>query len=150
MRHLQVWNFHLWLWAVKTSTAFLFLWQKFLFKESVLTYRKSNGTTVARQQGLGGGGARTGVFARFSEWATVGVTMVIWHPNVAVGDLSYRQRQVNQLRVLWLRKRARSSKFWVLLFDPYVFVSAYLHWRPIHPHRNRQPHKCATYCVLVT
>lgn len=36
------------------SAAFLFLLQKFPFKESVWTYRKSNGTTVARQQGLGG------------------------------------------------------------------------------------------------
>lgn len=39
----------------------------------------------------------------------MGVTMVIWHPNVAVGDLGYRQRQVNQLRVLQLKKLAHTS-----------------------------------------
>lgn len=70
---------------------------RFLFKESAWTYRKSNGTTVARQWGSGGvqqeGGGYKGVFTRFSEWATEGVTMVIWHPNVAVGDLGYRERE---------------------------------------------------------
>lgn len=39
----------------------------------------------------------------------MGVTMVIWHPNVAVGDLGYRQRQVNQLQVPQLRKLAHTS-----------------------------------------
>lgn len=30
------------------------------------------------------------------QQATEGVTMVIWHPNVAVRDLGYRKREVNQ------------------------------------------------------
>lgn len=53
------WDLHVWhsfviVGGEDGSAAFLFLLQKFLFKESVWTYRKSNGTTVARQQGLGG------------------------------------------------------------------------------------------------
>lgn len=35
--------------------------------------------------------------------------MVIWHPNVAVGDLGYREREVNQWRALQPEKLANTS-----------------------------------------
>lgn len=41
------------------------------------------------------------------QQATEGVTMVIWHPNVVVRDLGYREREVNQIRGC----SQRSSKY---------------------------------------
>lgn len=70
---------------------------RFLFKESARTYRKSNGTSVARQQGVQ---QEKGVFTGFSKWGMEGVTMVIWHLNVAVRDLGCKDREVNQCQVL--------------------------------------------------
>lgn len=89
-------------WRWKSS--FLVPVLKVLFKESAWTYRKSNGTSVAKQRGWG----RRGWWCSqgFSEWVTEGVTMEIRHPNVAVRDLGNRQREVNYWQVLRLEKLA--------------------------------------------
>lgn len=81
-----------------------FLWQKFLFKESVLTYRKSNGTTVARQQGLGGVelGCSQGSVSE-PPWVSP------WWFGIPMLRLETWATDKDKLRVLRLRKLAHTS-----------------------------------------
>lgn len=83
----------------QAGAAFLFLWWSSSFRD----LSKHTGNPMAllllgSRRGCKLEVGRRGVFTRFSEWATEGVTMVIWHPNVAVEDLGYIEREVKQQR----------------------------------------------------
>lgn len=77
---------------------FQFLWQS----SSLRNQPEHTGNPMAPLLLGSGGGRRRGKGCSQRgveggvQQATEGVTMVIWHPNVAVRDLGYRKREVNQ------------------------------------------------------